>query len=62
MRTLRIYSVNYFSMYHTAMLTVVIIKSLVLNYNWKFVLWTTFLQFPLLPLLMCHNHKSDLFF
>ena len=67
MRTLRIYSRNNFAMYHTAVLTVVIMlytTSLVLTYlvTGSLYLLTTFLLFPLPPPPASDNHKSDLFF
>ena len=67
MRTLRIYSLYNFPMYHTAVLAIVImlyITSLVLIYliTESLYLLTTFLQFPLPSFPAIGNHKSDLFF
>ena len=68
MRTLRIYSIN-FPMYHTVMLTIVIIlyfTSLVsiLSYGWKRVPFYHLSQIlpPPVPNTTSGNHKSDPFF
>ena len=67
MRTLRIYSLTNFSIYHTAVLTIVVmlyIPSLVLIYLTTRSVHSliTFLQFLLLTPPASGNHKSDLFF
>ena len=66
MRTLRIYSLNNFPIYHTAVLIIFImyITSLVLIYliTGSLDLLTAFIQFLLPPPSASSNHKSDLFF
>lgn len=66
----KIYSLNHFPIYLTAVSAVVltlhatylVLIYLITSDNWKFVLMTTFFQFLLPTTSASGNHKSDLFF
>ena len=67
MTTLRIYSLNSFPIYHTAVVPIAImlyITSLGLMYliTGSLYLLTTFIKFSLSPTPAASNHKSNLFF